>query len=87
MSARRLGEKYDPCTEKHSTIYFNLVEAQKALHVNPTVAPSKWETCSDVVAFNWKDSPKSVLDIYRELVSTGLRIWKFSYFSILFVCF
>ncbi|KAI3866688.1 hypothetical protein MKW92_041850 [Papaver armeniacum] len=63
----RLGEKYDPCTEADSTIYFNLPEVQKALHVNPAVAPTKWKTCSDEVsADNWKDSPKSVLPIYKD---------------------
>ncbi|KAK2421954.1 serine carboxypeptidase [Trifolium repens] len=40
--------------------------------------PAKWETCSDVVGINWKDSPRTVLDIYRELIPTGLRIWIFS---------
>lgn len=33
--------------------------------------------CSDVVNTNWKDSPRTVLDIYRELIPTGLRIWIF----------
>ncbi|KAG1326527.1 Serine carboxypeptidase II-2 [Cocos nucifera] len=74
----RVGEKYDPCTEKHSTVYFNLPEVQKALHVNPAVAPSKWETCSDIVNENWRDSPRSVLHIYHELIHYGLRIWMFS---------
>ncbi|KAH9664231.1 Carboxypeptidase [Citrus sinensis] len=40
------SEKYDPCTEKHSVVYFNQPEVQKALHVIPAVAPAKWETCS-----------------------------------------
>uniref|UniRef100_A0A1D1XLV9 Carboxypeptidase n=1 Tax=Anthurium amnicola TaxID=1678845 RepID=A0A1D1XLV9_9ARAE len=74
----KLGEKYDPCTEQHSTVYFNLPEVQNALHVNPAFAPSKWDTCSDVVSENWKDSPRSVLNIYRELIGHGLRIWIFS---------
>ncbi|XP_077215005.1 serine carboxypeptidase II-2-like [Tasmannia lanceolata] len=74
----RTREKYDPCTERHSTVYFNLPEVQKALHVDPTVATSKWETCSDMVSENWKDSPRSVLHIYRELIHSGLRIWMFS---------
>ncbi|XP_038697062.1 serine carboxypeptidase II-2 isoform X2 [Tripterygium wilfordii] len=39
-------EKYDPCTEAHSVAYFNLPEVQKALHVIPEFAPSKWVTCS-----------------------------------------
>jgi serine carboxypeptidase-like clade 2 len=40
-----MGEQYDPCTEKHSIVYFNLAEVQKALHVNPIIGKSKWETC------------------------------------------
>lgn len=40
-----MSESYDPCTEKHSTVYFNLPEVKKALHVNPIVASSEWETC------------------------------------------
>ncbi|KAL9445491.1 hypothetical protein AB3S75_018481 [Citrus x aurantiifolia] len=72
------GEKYDPCTEKHSVVYFNQPEVQKALHVIPAVAPAKWETCSGVINNNWLDSPRTVLDIYRELIHSGLRIWMFS---------
>uniref|UniRef100_A0A2P2K9K9 Carboxypeptidase n=1 Tax=Rhizophora mucronata TaxID=61149 RepID=A0A2P2K9K9_RHIMU len=41
----RLKEKYDPCTELHSTVYFNLPEVQRAIHVAPEFAPPKWETC------------------------------------------
>ncbi|XP_039686555.1 serine carboxypeptidase II-2 isoform X2 [Medicago truncatula] len=74
----RLRGVYDPCTENHSNIYFNRPEVQRALHVNPDHKPDKWQTCSDVVGTNWKDSPRSVLNIYRELIPTGLRIWIFS---------
>ncbi|WJX72080.1 Serine carboxypeptidase II-2 [Trifolium repens] len=77
-SVGRLRSVYDPCTEKHSTIYFNRPEVQRILHVDPDHKPAKWETCNDVVAINWKDSPRTVLDIYRELIPTGLRIWIFS---------
>ncbi|XXG64567.1 hypothetical protein AAC387_Pa05g2478 [Persea americana] len=77
-SVGRIGQKYDPCTERHSTVYFNLPEVQDALHVDPAVAPSKWETCSEVVNSNWKDSPSSILHIYHELIRSGLRIWMFS---------
>ncbi|KAF8392995.1 hypothetical protein HHK36_021236 [Tetracentron sinense] len=70
-----VSEKYDPCTEKHSVVYFNRPEVQKALHV---LAPTKWETCSEEINSNWKDSPSSVLDIYHELIHSGLRIWIFS---------
>ncbi|KAE9602364.1 putative carboxypeptidase D [Lupinus albus] len=72
----KVGEKYDPCTERHSTKYFNLPKVQKALHVDPDLKPtSKWQTCS---SFTWKDSASTVLDIYRELIPLGLRIWMFS---------
>ncbi|WZY68507.1 hypothetical protein YC2023_000747 [Brassica napus] len=40
-----LSRVYDPCTKKHSKVYFNLPKVQKALHVPPKVAPSKWDTC------------------------------------------
>ncbi|XP_052199195.1 serine carboxypeptidase II-2 [Diospyros lotus] len=73
-----VGRTYDPCTEKHSVIYFNQPEVQKALHVRSANSPSKWDTCSDLVNNNWKDSPTSVLDVYRELIHSGLRIWVFS---------
>lgn len=32
---------------------------------------------SDVVFTNWKDSPRTVLNIYHELIQMGLRIWVF----------
>ncbi|KAK4481655.1 hypothetical protein RD792_012562 [Penstemon davidsonii] len=73
-----LRSSYDPCTEKHSTVYFNLPEVQRALHVHTTNSPLKWETCSDTVNENWNDSPKSVLNIFRELIHAELRIWIFS---------
>ncbi|KAI4377702.1 hypothetical protein MLD38_015287 [Melastoma candidum] len=73
-----VNEKYDPCTEKHSVVYFNHPEVQKALHVDKEFAPAKWDTCSDAVNINWKDSPITVLDIYRKLIHEGLRIWVFS---------
>ncbi|XP_068339232.1 serine carboxypeptidase II-2 [Pyrus communis] len=73
-----ISQKYDPCTEAHSVVYFNLPEVQKALHVDPDHAPSKWATCSDVVGMTWKDSPRTVLDVYKELIHSGLRIWMFS---------
>ncbi|PIA45950.1 hypothetical protein AQUCO_01600299v1 [Aquilegia coerulea] len=72
-----INEKYDPCTQQYSSIYFNLPTVQKALHVNPEAAPSKWEVCRR--SFNtWKDSATSVLNIYHKLIASGLRIWMFS---------
>lgn len=77
-SVGKMGEQYDPCTEQHSIVYFNLHEVQKALHVNPVIGKSKWETCSEVINTNWKDCERSVLHIYHELIQYGLRIWMFS---------
>ncbi|XP_028753572.1 serine carboxypeptidase II-2-like [Neltuma alba] len=74
----RLRAPFDPCASKHTTVYFNLPEVQKALHLDPAHKPHKWKTCSDVVSKTWKDSPVTVLDIYQELVQAGLRIWVFS---------
>lgn len=69
---------YDPCTEEHSTVYFNRPEVQRALHANVTAIPHPWETCSDIIGDHWEDSPRSMLPIYRELIAAGLRIWVFS---------
>ncbi|CAN8326670.1 unnamed protein product [Cochlearia groenlandica] len=74
----RVSEQYDPCTEKHSKVYFNLPEVQEALHVPPGLAPSKWDTCNYVVNEHWDDCSSSVLNIYHELIAAGLRIWVFS---------
>lgn len=73
-----IGQSYDPCTEQHSTIYFNLPEVQAALHVYHSNTSRRWETCSGVVGAYWQDSPISVLDVYQELIAAGLRIWVFS---------
>ncbi|KAK1420930.1 hypothetical protein QVD17_22902 [Tagetes erecta] len=75
---RHIGQSYDPCTQQHSTIYFNLPEVKNALHAYHSNTSTTWETCSDVVEMSWKDSPVSVLDVYQELISSGLRIWMFS---------
>ncbi|PWA58648.1 serine carboxypeptidase-like 23 [Artemisia annua] len=73
-----IGRSYDPCTEQHSTIYFNLPEVQKALHVYHSNTSRSWEVCSDFIETSWQDSPLSVLDVYHELITSGLRIWMFS---------
>ncbi|KAL9259020.1 Serine carboxypeptidase-like 29-like protein [Drosera capensis] len=78
MMVGRLSRAYDPCTEEHSVAYFNHHEVQAALHVKPAFAPAKWQTCNDIVNTHWLDSPRSVLDIYRELIPKGIRIWMFS---------
>jgi hypothetical protein len=37
-----LPRGYDPCSGKYSTLYYNLSEVQKALHVNVTRIPYAW---------------------------------------------
>ncbi|RVW21133.1 Serine carboxypeptidase II-2 [Vitis vinifera] len=78
IMASGISRKYDPCTEQHSAVYYNLPEVQQALHVYVDNATFKWATCSDEVSTTWKDSPRSVLNIYRELIHARLRIWIFS---------
>lgn len=73
-----LPRGYDPCSEKYSTMYYNLPEVQKALHANVTGIPYAWTSCSDPLYEYWKDSPRSMLPIYRELIAAGIRIWVFS---------
>ncbi|CAN6333614.1 unnamed protein product, partial [Urochloa humidicola] len=36
---------YDPCTESHSTVYYNRPEVQRALHANVTGINYTWTTC------------------------------------------
>ncbi|TVU18545.1 hypothetical protein EJB05_34650 [Eragrostis curvula] len=69
---------YDPCTERHSTVYYNRPSVQKALHANVTGINYTWTTCSDTIGDNWGDAPRSMLPIYKELIAAGLRIWVFS---------
>ncbi|KAJ4979108.1 hypothetical protein NE237_009888 [Protea cynaroides] len=69
---------YDPCTENHSRVYFNLPEVQKAIHANVTGIPYPWDTCGNITGNYWADSPLSMLPIYRELIAAGLKIWVYS---------
>ncbi|XP_051130779.1 serine carboxypeptidase-like 27 [Andrographis paniculata] len=74
-----MSRAYDPCTERYSSIYFNLPEVQKALHANVTGISYPWTTCSDLVGGDyWGDAPRSMLPIDQELIAAGLRIWVFS---------
>ncbi|KAL1532191.1 Serine carboxypeptidase-like 27 [Salvia divinorum] len=69
---------YDPCTESYSHIYFNQLDVQKAMHANVTRLSYPWQMCSDLVLNYWTDSPLSMLPIYQELISAGIRIWVFN---------
>ncbi|XP_078180265.1 serine carboxypeptidase-like 27 [Carex rostrata] len=73
-----MSRAYDPCTERHAKIYYNLPEVQRALHANATGIKYDWDTCSNIVGTYWADSPRSILPIYQELIAAGQRIWVFS---------
>ncbi|KAJ6901919.1 hypothetical protein NC651_019652 [Populus alba x Populus x berolinensis] len=68
----------DECVVMHTKRYMNRPEVQKALHANITRVPHPWVTCSSVVRSKWSDSPKSMLPIFKELITAGIRIWVFS---------
>jgi hypothetical protein len=45
------GSSYDPCTEIHSTVYYNRPDVQRALHANVTGSINyAWATCRFVRA-------------------------------------
>ncbi|XP_010549997.1 PREDICTED: serine carboxypeptidase-like 25 [Tarenaya hassleriana] len=69
---------YDPCTERYAEIYYNRPDVQRALHANITKIPYKWTACREGLNRNWNDTDTSVLPVYRELITAGLRIWVFS---------
>ncbi|KAG8380476.1 hypothetical protein BUALT_Bualt06G0019300 [Buddleja alternifolia] len=68
----------DQCIVKYTKVYMNDPEVQKALHANTTGTPHPWVTCSDVIRGRWRDSPRSMLPIFQQLIAAGLRIWVFS---------
>ncbi|KVI04995.1 Peptidase S10, serine carboxypeptidase [Cynara cardunculus var. scolymus] len=68
----------DNCIIKHTKIYMNRPDVQKAFHANVTRLPYPWITCSDIVRGSWTDSPTTMLPIFKELIKAGIRIWVFS---------
>ncbi|CAN1798578.1 Serine carboxypeptidase-like 28 [Linum perenne] len=69
----------DECVAKYTKVYMNRPDVQKALHANLTIViPHPWTTCSSVIRREWKDSPKSMLPIFKELIAAKIRIWVFS---------
>ncbi|CAI0411710.1 unnamed protein product [Linum tenue] len=70
----------DECVTKYTKVYMNRPDVQKALHAKQTrnSTPNPWTTCSSVIRREWKDSPKSVLPIFKQLIKAKIRIWVFS---------
>ncbi|XP_076942123.1 serine carboxypeptidase 24-like [Bidens hawaiensis] len=67
----------DPCEGNYVEAYLNLPNVQKAFHANVTKLSYPWATCSKLIV-KWKDSPKTMLPIYKRLIASGLRILLYS---------
>lgn len=65
----------DECVTGHTRIYMNDPNVHKSLHAR--LNRTSWTPCSRVIRKNWKDSPKSMLPILKELLQAPLRIWIF----------
>uniref|UniRef100_A0A0D3A309 Carboxypeptidase n=1 Tax=Brassica oleracea var. oleracea TaxID=109376 RepID=A0A0D3A309_BRAOL len=84
-----LSRVYDPCTKKHSKVYFNLPKVQKALHVPPQVARGvKWAdrpmanghglaqfTALQVAPSKWDTCSKVVGEHWKDSPSSVLDIY------------
>ncbi|OMO81201.1 Peptidase S10, serine carboxypeptidase [Corchorus olitorius] len=68
----------DECVVKYTKQYMNNPRVQRALHANVTRVNYPWRTCRSAIRADWKDSPKSMLPIIKELISAGIRMWIFS---------
>ncbi|KAL8156256.1 putative serine carboxypeptidase-like 23 [Apium graveolens] len=74
----KCGQDYDPCELSYVRNYLNLPQVQESLHANGTNIPYAWDACSEMVHRYWKDSPSSMFPIYKNLISSGLRILIYS---------
>ncbi|XP_057845713.2 putative serine carboxypeptidase-like 23 [Cryptomeria japonica] len=68
-------DPYDPCSKNYILNYMNIWKVQKAFHLKKSV---KWGFCSNRVFEGWNDYVPSVLPIYPQLMSAGLRILLYS---------
>nr|GFC66864.1 serine carboxypeptidase-like 26 [Tanacetum cinerariifolium] len=67
-----------PCDLLYVVSYLNQPEVQLAIHANTTGLPYPWAPCSDLISEQWKDSPLSVIPIYKRIIDHGLRILLYS---------
>ncbi|GLJ12192.1 hypothetical protein SUGI_0186370 [Cryptomeria japonica] len=75
-TANGLDGLYDPCSELYTESYLNLLEVQHAMHVNRDFIPmKKYSLCGSIAYF---DSVRTVLPIYKEILSKGLRMLVYS---------
>ncbi|XP_010509563.1 PREDICTED: serine carboxypeptidase-like 28 [Camelina sativa] len=67
----------DECVVGYTRKYMNDPNVQKSFHARLN-GSKLWTPCSRVIRKNWKDSPKSMLPIIKNLLQAHLRIWIFS---------
>ncbi|CAI9104370.1 OLC1v1003027C1 [Oldenlandia corymbosa var. corymbosa] len=71
--------EFDPCSDDYIESYLNTPNVQQSLHANTTGGlPGPWGECSNFVHGNWEDEPDSVLDVIKELTTTGISVWIYS---------
>ncbi|XP_059437354.1 serine carboxypeptidase-like 31 isoform X1 [Corylus avellana] len=77
MMPRIMGG-YDPCLDDYAKKFYNKPDVQKALHVSDGYHLKNWTICNMNIFYEWSDSKKSVLPIYKKLIAAGLRMWVYS---------
>lgn len=70
------------CVVKYTRKYMNDPNVHKSFHARFNRS-TPWTPCSRVIRKNWKDSPKSMLPIIKNLLQAHLRIWIFRYSNLL----
>ncbi|PIA46392.1 hypothetical protein AQUCO_01500134v1 [Aquilegia coerulea] len=70
-SANGSVHQFDPCTDGFMIDYLNLPEVQKAFHARL----KQWNLCWPL---DWKDSPKTILPIIKQLMAKNISVWIYS---------
>ncbi|CAM0146383.1 unnamed protein product [Urochloa decumbens] len=68
----------DVCMSVERYFYFNLPEAQQALHANRTRLPYKWSMCSPVLNYSDTDVNINILPLLQRIVEHNIPVWVFS---------
>ncbi|GLT75113.1 hypothetical protein SLA2020_468620 [Shorea laevis] len=74
----RIMGGYDPCMDLYAKSFYNRLDVQQALHVSNGHQLRNWSICNNTIFDEWSDSKKSVLPIYKKLITVGIRIWVYS---------
>ncbi|VFQ86889.1 unnamed protein product [Cuscuta campestris] len=69
------GSGYDECAGLYVRAYLNRKNVQKAFHAVRT----NWTSCGTKVGFrNWKDAPRTMVPLLKQLFAKKLNIWLYS---------